>query len=145
MKWITRKEIRVNRTATCWLIRRFLDPEAEFIFVPAEQVASVQGESGGTDFDAPGAVYPHKDENVFCSFAALFHDRFADNPVLVEMARLVQAADFKDLLDTHAAARGLALLSYGFPMVTGDDDETVERTSFLYDALYASLERGQVA
>jgi hypothetical protein len=56
MKWITRERIRVNRTATCWLIRRFLDPEAEFIFVPPDQVASMQNETGATGFDAPGAT-----------------------------------------------------------------------------------------
>src|SRR5262249_55349593 len=135
MKWITRQDIRVNRTATCWLIRRFIDSDAEFLFVGQELVASAQEERGGTGVDAPGASYPHKDKNGLCSFAALVHERFADNPVLVEIARIVQAADFKDLLDTHPAARGLALISYGFPIVAGDDWETVARASFLYDAL----------
>jgi hypothetical protein len=139
MKWITRKEIRVNRTATCWLIRRFLDPDAEFLFVPAEQVASAQNDVGGVGFDAPGATYPHRDADGRCSFAALVHERVAHDPILVEMARLVQAADFKDQLDAHPAARGLALISRGFPLVAADDHETVERASFLYDALYASL------
>ena len=87
MKWVTRKEIRVNRTATCWLIRRFLDPEAEFIFVPAEDVARVQANSGATGFDAPGATYPHKDAQGRCSFAALVYERLAHDPVLLEMAR----------------------------------------------------------
>ena len=139
MKWVTRKGIRVNRTATCWLIRRFLDPEAEFIFVPAEEVASTQLVSGATGFDAPGATYPHSDTNGRCSFAALVHERLANDPLLVEMARVVQAADFKDQLDMHPAARGLALISRGFPRVTSDDQETAARASFLYDALYASI------
>jgi len=139
MKWITRPSIRVNRTATCWLISRFLDPGAEFVFVAAEDVAAVQAAEGGIGFDAPGATYPHKDEQGRCSFAALVHERLADDPGLVEMASIVQAADFKDQLDSHPAARGLALISYGFPLVTKDDHETAERASFLYDALYASL------
>jgi hypothetical protein len=139
MKWITRKEIRVNRTATCWLIRRFLDQDAALLFVPAEEVASVQSEIGATGFDAPGATYPHCDKNGRCSFAALVHERLAHDPVLVELARIVQAADFKDQLDTHPAARGLALISYGFPLVSPDDHDTAERASFLYDALYASV------
>ncbi|PYV37655.1 MAG: chromate resistance protein, partial [Acidobacteria bacterium] len=63
MKWTTRKQIRVNRTATCWLIRRFLDPGAEFLFVPAEQVASVETDVQAIGFDAPGASYPHRDGN----------------------------------------------------------------------------------
>ena len=139
MRWITREGIRVNRTATCWLIRRFLDPEAEFLFVPAEDVASVQATEGAICFDARGATYPHKDAQALCSFAALVDERLADDPVLVEMARIVQAADFKDQLDSHPAARGLALISYGFPLVAKDDHETAQRASFLYDALYASL------
>jgi len=139
MKWITRKDIRVNRTATCWLIRRFVDPNAEFLFVPPEEVAPAQSAIGATGFDAPEAAYPHRDQKGFCSFAALVQERLAHNPVLVEMARIVQAADFKDQLDAHPAARGLALISYGFPLVTADDHETAQRASFLYDALYASI------
>src|SRR5437588_8577952 len=107
MRWITRRRIQVNRTATCWLIRRFLDREAKFLFVSPEEVAAVQAESGGTGFDAPGATYPHRDARGLCSFAALVHERLADDPVLLEMARIVQAADFKDQLDDHPAARGL--------------------------------------
>jgi len=141
MKWVTRDGIRVNRTATCWLIRRFLDPEAEFLFVPADEVAGMQVAERAIGFDAPGATYPHKNPEGLCSFAALVHERLANDPVLLEMARIVQAADFKDQLDNHPAARGLQLISRGFPSVTGDDYETAERASFLYDALYASIQR----
>jgi hypothetical protein len=144
MKWITRTGIRVNRTATCWLIRRFLDPEAEFLFVPAEQVAELQAASGATGFDAPGATYPHRDADGRCSFAALVQERLTEDPVLLEMARIVQAADFKEQLDTHPAARGLELISRGFPLVTSTDDETALRASFLYDALYASIRERRV-
>lgn len=142
MKWVTRQRIRVNRTATCWLIRRFLDSEAEISFVPTGEVATVQAQNA-TGFDAPGATYPHNNDQGLCSFAALVHERLADNPVLVEMARIVQAADFKDQLDSHPAARGLALISHGFPLVTKDDHETAQRASFLYDALYASLKEAK--
>ena len=141
MKWVTRENIRVNRTATCWLVRRFLDPKAEFIFVPAANVAATQAEQGAIGFDAPDAKYPHKNAQGLCSFAALVQERFSNEPVLMEMARIVQAADFKDHLDDHAAARGLQLISQGFPLVTKDDHETAERAGFLYDALYASIEQ----
>ena len=60
MKWVTRKDIRVNRTATCWLVRRFIDPEAEFIFVSPANVASIQADQNAIGFDAPHATYPHK-------------------------------------------------------------------------------------
>jgi hypothetical protein len=144
MKWVTRESIRVNRTATCWLIRRFIDPEAEFLFLPAEEVASVQSEKTATGFDAPGATYPHKDAQGLCSFAALVNERLAHDPVLVEMARIVQAADIQGQLDNHPAAHGLQLISGGFPLVTNDDHKTVERASFVYDALYASIMESQL-
>lgn len=139
MKWITRQKIQVNRTATCWLITRFIDREAEFLFVPADEVASLQEEEGATGFDAPNATYPHKDAEGLCSFASLVRERLAHDQVLVEMARIVQAADFSDQLDDHSAARGLQLISRGFPQVTNNDHETAKRASFLYDSLYASI------
>ena len=141
MKWITRKEIRVNRTATCWLIRRFLDQASEFLFVAADEVASVQTSENATGFDAPGATYPHKNAQGLCSFAALVHERLAHDPVLVEMARIVQAADIRGELGNHPAAYGLQLISGGFPLVTKDDHETAERAGFVYDALYASIKQ----
>jgi hypothetical protein len=144
MKWITREQIRVNRTATCWLIRRFLDHEAEFLFVPADKVASMQNESGATGFDAPGATYPHQNTEGLCSFAALVRERLADDPVLCEMARIVQAADIKGQLNDHPAAHGLQLISRGFPLVTNDDYETAVRAAFVYDSLYASIAQAQV-
>lgn len=139
MKWITRERIRVNRTATCWLIRRFLDAEAEFFFVAGDQVAYTQADTGAIGFDAPGATYPHKDAQGLCSFAALVHERLDHDPALLEMARIVQAADIKGELEDHPAARGLQLISRGFPLVTNDDHETVDRAAFVYDALYVSI------
>jgi len=143
MKWITRERIQVNRTATCWLIRRFLDMEAEFLFVPADRVSSVQAETGATGFDAPGATYPHQDAKGLCSFTALVHEQLAHDSVLLEMARIVQAADIKGQLDDHPAARGLQLISRGFPLVTNNDHETAERAAFVYDALYASIKQNE--
>jgi hypothetical protein len=139
MKWITREGIRVNRTATCWLIGRFIDSEPEFVFVPADQVVALQNGTGATGFDAPSATYPHKDAQGLCSFAALVHERLTHDPALLEMARIVQAADIKGQLDDHPAASGLQLISWGFPLVTKDDYETSERATFVYDALYASI------
>ena len=143
MKWITRQNIRVNRTATCWLIRRFIDPEAEFLFFPAEEIAAIQVAEGATGFDAPGAIYPHTSAQGLCSFATLVHERLADDPVLIEMARIVQAADIQGQLENHPAACGLQLISHGFPLVTRDDYETVERAAFVYDALYTSIIESQ--
>jgi len=143
VKWVTRQRIQVNRTATCWLIQRFLDPTAEFLFVAADQVASMQEKTGGTGFDAPGATYPHQDAQGLCSFAALVGERLAHDAVLLEMADIVQAADIKGELDNHPAALGLQLISRGFPLLTKNDYETAERAAFVYDALYASIKQDQ--
>jgi hypothetical protein len=143
MKWVTRERIQINRTATCWLVRRFIDPTAEFLFVPADEVALAQADRGATGFDAPGAIYPHKDGQGRCSFAALVHERLSHDPVLLELARIVQAADFSDQIDDHPAARGLQLISRGFPLVSSDDHETADSARFVYDSLYASIAANQ--
>lgn len=139
MKWVTRHRIRINRTATAWLIRRFIDPEAEFLFVDPADVASVQVREGATGFDAPGATYPHQDGEGHCSFEALVAERCPGDSALREMARIVRAADFPEEVSQVPDAIGLRTISFGFPLVAKDDGETMERAAFLYDALYASL------
>ena len=111
--------------------------------MPADQVASMQADAAAIGFDAPGATYPHKDAQGNCSFAALVRERLPHDPVLLEMARIVQAADIKGELGDHPAAHGLQLISRGFPLVTNNDSETAERAAFVYDALYASIKQGQ--
>src|SRR5260370_9040050 len=139
MKWVTRQRIQVNRTATCWLVQRFLDPKAKFLFVPAENVASVQAGTGATGFEAPGATYPHQNALGLCSFAALVRERLANDPVLLEMADIVQAADIKGELDHHPAARGLQLISRGVPLLTKNDYETADRAAFIYAPRYENI------
>jgi hypothetical protein len=137
MRWVTRPQIRVNRTATIWLVRRFIDPGAELCFVAADEVAHVPDSIG---FDAPGARYPHQDARGRCSFEALVDEHGAADPALVAMARIVRGADFKDQVTITPESAGLALISRGFPAVSRDDHETAERAAFLYDALYAALQ-----
>jgi hypothetical protein len=139
MKWVTRPRIRVNRTATAWLVRRFIDPEATFLFVDEERVAEVQRTAGAIGFDAPGATYPHPDARGGCSFEALVEERCADDPALRALAHIVRSADFPAEVDRAPEAAGLRAISAGFPIVASDDGEIVERASFLYDALYAAL------
>jgi hypothetical protein len=168
MIWVTRSKIRVNRAATAWLVRRFIDPEASFRFVDPDDVARVQQDEGGIGFDAPGARYPHKDSAGRCSFEALARECRPRDPALRELARIVHWADFPDELEARRAtggrplgtfdriscaaadqgpsqdpavfaAIGLRTISHGFPLVAADDHETLERSAFLYDALYATL------
>jgi hypothetical protein len=142
MKWVTRKRIQVNRVATAWLIRRFIDPQAEFIFVEPDQVADVQTRNGALGFDAPGARYPHEDSAGRCSFEMLVDERCSGDAVLKELAVIIHGADLDELSAAPECA-GLLTIARGFPLVAKDDHETIEKTAFLYDALYASLQRRQ--
>jgi hypothetical protein len=137
MKWVTRKNIRVNRAATAWLIRRFVDREAEFHFVEPGEVVRFQRDHGAIGFDAPGARYSH-DQGV-TSFEQIIAEYRLKDPVLQRLAVIVHAADVPGALHESPEARGLQAISKGFPLVAKDDHETVERASFLYDALYAGL------
>ena len=139
MKWVTRKRIQVNRAATAWFVRRFVDPSAEFVFVEPDEVAEVQRREGALGFDAPDATYPHEDEKGRCSFEALVDEHRPEDPALRELSRIVHGADFDDQIGLTPESSGLRTISRGFPLVAGDDQETVERASFLYDSLYAAL------
>lgn len=139
MKWVTRKSIRVNRTATAWFILRFVDPHAELVFVEPAEVAGVQKNDGAIGFDAPGARYPHADERGRCSFEALVEEHRPGDAALRELARIVHGADFAAAVSLTPESAGLRSISQGFPLVATDDADTVARASFLYDALYAAL------
>ena len=141
MKWVTRRRIHVNRTATGWLIRRFLDPNAEIVFVEPDEVAGIQERDGAIGFDAPGAKYPHKDEAGRCSFEQLVAQRRPNDPALVRMSGIVHGADFPEEIDTTPESAGLWAISQGFTEVGKSDDEILDRASFLYDSLYAHLKR----
>ena len=139
MKWVTRRRIHVNRTATGWLIRRFLDPGAEILFVEPEEVAAVQEAQGATGFDAPGARLPHADAEGRCSFEQLVASMRPQDPALVALARIVHGADFPEEIDATPESAGLWAISQGFTDVSADDAEILARAEFLYDSLYAHL------
>jgi hypothetical protein len=139
MKWVTRRRARVNRIATAWLVRRFIDRDAEFLFVEPDEVAAVQVERRATGFDAPGATYPHRDGQGRCSFEALVEEHRPEDDALRAMARIVHCADFADDVQDVPEAAGLRAISRGFPIVARDDREALEKASFLYDALYEAL------
>lgn len=141
MKWVTRKRIHVNRTATGWLIRRFVDPDAEILFVEPGDVASLQRRDGAIGFDAPGAVYPHEDALGRCSFEQLVAERLASDPALARLALIVHGADFPEQIDSTPESAGLWAISQGFTDVSTDDAEILDRASFLYDSLYVHLRK----
>ncbi len=140
-RWVTRKHIHVNRAATAWLIRRFLDPDAEILFVDAGEVAMTQERDGALGFDAPGARYPHEDEKGRCSFEQLVAERLGGDRALTRLARIVHGADFPAAPQTEPESVGLWAISQGFTDVARDDEEISTKASFLYDALYSHLKR----
>ncbi|HKF42319.1 MAG TPA: chromate resistance protein ChrB domain-containing protein [Thermoanaerobaculia bacterium] len=139
MKWVTRKRIHVNRTATAWLIRRFLDPRAEILFVEPGEVAAEQDRAKAIGFDAPGATYPHRDERGRCSFESLVEEELAGDRALAALGRIVHGADFPAEMEITRESAGLWAISQGFTEVGRDDADIVDRASFLYDSLYAHL------
>jgi hypothetical protein len=143
MKWVTRKGIHVNRTATAWLIRRFVDSQADILFVEPEDVAEVQRREGAIGFDAPGAKHPHRDADGRCSFEQIVAERFPRDGALLRLARIVHCADFPEEPSTEPEAAGLWAISQGFGDVGRDDPDIVARAGFLYDSLYAHLRRAE--
>src|SRR5690349_19141247 len=105
MLWVTRSKIRVNRAATGWLVRRFIDPEASFRFVEPADVARFQASHGAIGFDAPGARYPHKDRRGRCSFEMLVDEYLPGDGALRQLAGIVHSADFPEETEPAGTAR----------------------------------------
>jgi hypothetical protein len=136
VKWVTRARPKTDRIACPWLIRRFIDPDAEILYVPTDQVVTVQDEQGAHGFDTPGATYDHRGNK--CTFEVLIDEyQLGDDPALVRLARIVHAADIDSEIDTDAFAPALLALAFGGLDVEADDHRLLERASFVYDALYA--------
>jgi hypothetical protein len=137
MKWITREHVKVDRVACPWLIRKYIDPDAEFLFVPAADVAAVAEREGATPFDVGGAVLGHRDGK--CSFEAIIEDYElrARDPALARMAEIVHGADVSADLDRVPESRGLKAIAEGFGLVYPDDHAILEAEFPLYDALHA--------
>ena|SRR6516165_12063112 len=140
MKWVTRARPKTDRIACPWLIRRFIDPEAEILYVPADQVLAVAEREGAHSFDAPGARYDHREGG--CTFETLIADyQLRDDPALTRLARIVHAADIESELGTDPAGPGLLAIGLGGLDVEADDHRLLERAGFVYDALYAWCSR----
>jgi len=135
MKWVTRSHVHVDRVACPWLISRFVDSEAEFIFVPKNQVEKVADETGATPVDVPGAELGHKDGK--CSFEAIIEKYELTDKALIRLAKIVHAADVAADLHTDEIAPGLEAIAVGYSLRFPDDFENLERQFDVYDALYA--------
>ena len=137
VKWVTRENANVDRVACPWLIRRFIDAEAEFLFVPRDQVLEVAEREGAHSYDAPGAAYTHRDGK--CSFDVLVEEFKLDgDAALVRLAQIVHAADVAEDRESSPQGPGLYAIAHGFALLHGADDHVkVELETPMYDALYA--------
>jgi hypothetical protein len=139
MKWVTRERPKTDRIACPWLIRRFIDPEAEFLYVPADRVLTVAEEQGALSFDAEGARYTHRDG--LCSFEVLVEEYAVGDPAVRLLARIVHGADVAEDRDATPESRGLLAIAEGFHLLELDDQRQLELSEPVYDALYAWCRR----
>ncbi len=139
MRWVTREHPRTDRIACPWLIRRFIDPEAEIVYVPAAEVLLVAERSGAISFDTPGARYTHRDG--LCSFEVLVEAHAIDDPAVRLLARIVHGADVVADLDATPQSAGLLAIADGFADLGLDDERQLELELPVYDALYAWCRR----
>jgi hypothetical protein len=137
VKWVTREKVKVDRVACPWLIRKFIDPGAAFLFVPAEQVMDVAAREQAVPFDVPGVEFGHHGKE--CSFDALVKRHGLDrDPALVLLAKIVNGADTDNTLWNQPEAAGLNAIAEGFRHLGyKDDHEVIAAESVVYDALYA--------
>lgn len=135
MKWVTREHPKTDRIACPWLIRKFIDPDAEIVYVPSVDVLAYADREGATSFDAPGATYTHRDG--LCSFEVLIAENGLDDPALALMAKVVHGADVSEDADATPQSRGLEAIADGFALLGLDDQHQLALELPVYDALYA--------
>ena len=134
MKWVTWEDVGVDRIGCAWLIRRFIDPAAEFLFVPDGQRALPLG---AEPFDVPGTRLSHHSGH--SSFHTIVREYGLDDPILRRIAQVVDEADVAQEVTVEPAAAGLDLICRGIRLTSPDDQVALERGRLIYDALYAQL------
>lgn len=137
MKWVTRQNANVDRVACPWLIKRFIDKDAEFLYLPADQVMAAAEKEHAIPYDVPGAELGHVDGR--CSFdSIILKYNLTGDAGLSELAKIVHAADVTDDIDASPEARGLKAIAMGFAQIHQlDDQKKIELETPMYDALYA--------
>lgn len=135
MKWITRSHVHVDRVACPWLIRRFIDNQAEFLFVPASQVMARAKADDAIPFDIPNVELGHVEGR--CSFESIIVKYELKDKALLRLARIVHAADIESELSSDPLAMGLEAIAVGYSLRYPNDAENLEHQFEVYDALYA--------
>jgi Uncharacterized conserved protein len=139
MQWVTREHPKTDRIACPWLIRKFIDLDAEIVYVPHDQVLAYAEREGATSFDAPGATYTHREGK--CSFETLVEAYKIEDPAIALLARVVHGADVSEDRDATPQSRGLEAIADGFALLGVDDQRQLELELPVYDALYAWAQR----
>ena len=134
MKWVTWENIGIDRMACAWLIRRWIDSEAEFVFIPFRQAPLPEHSE---PFDIPGARFSHHGGH--CTFYALIKESKIKDPILTRIAQMIDEVDEIQEVTVEPAAFGLDLICRGLRQISKDDYEALERSNLIYDALYAQL------
>lgn len=138
MKWITRSHVHVDRVACPWLIKKFIDPGAEFLFMPKQEVLETAKATGAIPFDIPGAELNH--EGDLCTFDVMIKKYELNDKALIRMAKIINAAD-TGRLDADPLAKGFEAIAMGFGLrFFSDDQENIRRQFDVYDSLYAWCE-----
>lgn len=140
MKWVTRARPKIDRIACPWLVARFIDPDAEFLYVLADQVLKVAAETSATPYDIPDVEYGHVGE--LCSFDAFLRLHRLDDPALQQLAVIVRGAD-TGRLDLAPQCPGLLAQSLGLSALFPDDHVMLQHGMVMYDAYYAWLKQAQ--
>ncbi len=136
MKWITREKVKVDRVACPWLIKKFIDQDAEFIFVPADRVMEIAEREDAIPFDIPGVELGHHEGK--CSFEAIITKYEIKDPAVHLLAKIVHGADVKQDIYDRPEAAGLKAITEGFRALNlKNDHEILEKEFIVYDALYA--------
>jgi hypothetical protein len=140
MKWITREDANVDRVACPWLVKRFVDSDAEFLYAPADQVIEQAKQQNAIPYDVEDVELGHVDGR--CSFdSIMLKYNLLNDSALVEVAKVVHAADVSDDIDTSPYGRGLRAMANGFKYLHGKEDhKKIELETPMYDALYAFFE-----
>jgi len=139
MKWVTREHPKTDRIACPWLIRKFIDPDAEIVYVPHDQVLEYANQEGATSFDAPGAKYAHRGNK--CSFETLVDEYKIDDRAIALLAKVVHGADVSEDRNATPESAGLLAIADGFALLGVDDQRQLELELPVYDALYAWAQR----
>ena len=135
MKWVTRSHVHVDRVACPWLIKRFIDNKAEFLFVPASQVEKTAKTTNAIPYDSPGVELGHHKNR--CSFESIIARYGIKEPGVLRMAKIIHAADVKEDINSDPIARGLEAIAVGYSLLYPNDDINLEHQFEVYDALYA--------